>query len=72
MGDAEPRYRSFSAFQDGSIYTYSKKKGPKGGLEYFELAYVRPDLVLKDLIKILHPRLLPDYDLYFYRQLDEN
>jgi iron complex transport system substrate-binding protein len=72
MGDAEPRYRSFLAFQNGSIYTYTKKKGPKGGLEYFELGYVRPDLVLKDLIKILHPQLLPDYDLYFYRQLDEN
>lgn len=72
MGDAEPRYRAFHAFQNGSIYTYTKKKGPKGGLEYFELGYVRPDLVLKDLIKILHPQLLPDYDLYFYRQLDEN
>lgn len=72
MGDAEPRYRAFQAFQNGSIYTYTKKKGPKGGLEYFELGYVRPDLVLKDLIKILHPQLLPGYDLYFYRQLDEN
>lgn len=71
MGDAEPRYGIFEAYKSGHVFTYTKKKGPKGGLEYFELGYIRPDLVLKDLIKILHPELLPDYELYFYSQLDE-
>ncbi|MDF2159226.1 ABC transporter substrate-binding protein [Algoriphagus sp. CAU 1675] len=71
MGEAEPRYQAFEAFKSGEVYTYTGKKGPQGGLEYFELGYMRPDLVLKDLIKILHPELLPDYELYFYNQLDE-
>lgn len=69
LANAEPRYRVFQAFQSGKVYTYTRKKGPKGGLEYFELGYMRPDLILKDLIKILHPDLLPTYDLYFYRPL---
>lgn len=71
MKYADPRYSHFDAFQNGNVYTYTLKKGPTGGLEYFELGYLRPDLILRDLIKILHPDLLPDYSLYFYSKLDE-
>jgi iron complex transport system substrate-binding protein len=70
MGNNEPRYRNFQAWKNGQIYTYTAKKGATGGLEYFELGYVRPDLILKDLIKILHPELLPEYELYFYQKLE--
>ena len=71
MGERESRYRGFEAFKRGEIFTYTRKKGPAGGLEYFELGYMRPDWVLKDLIKILHPSLLPEYELYFYTQINE-
>lgn len=70
MGNAEPRYKAFKAFKTGNVFTYTQKRGREGGLEYFELGYMRPDLILKDLIKILHPDLLPAYELYFYQQLD--
>ncbi|WP_236778648.1 ABC transporter substrate-binding protein [Algoriphagus sanaruensis] len=69
MGTNEPRYRNFQAWKTRQVYTYTAKKGATGGLEYFELGYVRPDLILKDLIKILHPELLPEYELYFYQKL---
>jgi iron complex transport system substrate-binding protein len=71
MGKVEPRYQAIKAFQNGNVFTYTLKKGETGGLEYFELGYMRPDLILKDLMKILHPTLLPDYELYFYKQLNE-
>lgn len=71
MGQIEPRYKAIKAFKDGKVFTYTQKKGETGGLEYFELGYMRPDLILKDLMKILHPNLLPDYELYFYKQLNE-
>lgn len=71
MKNADPRYAHFQAFQKGNVYTYTSKKGPTGGIEYFELGYLRPDLILQDLIKILYPKLLPDYSLYFYTQLHE-
>ncbi len=70
MGNAEPRYKAFRAFKSGNVFSYTQKRGRAGGLEYFELGYMRPDLILKDLIKILHPNLLPAYELYFYQQLD--
>ncbi len=72
MGKSDPRYTNFEAFKSGKVYTYTLKKGPTGGLEYFELGYMRPDLILKDLIKIMHPDILPDYDLYFYQSLNED
>ncbi|MEB2786322.1 ABC transporter substrate-binding protein [Algoriphagus persicinus] len=71
MGNSEPRYKAFKAFKSGNVFSYIQKRGRAGGLEYFELGYMRPDLILKDLIKILHPDLLPAYELYFYQQLDE-
>jgi iron complex transport system substrate-binding protein len=71
MENADPRYKHFDAFKQGNVYTYTQKKGVTGGLEYFELGYLRPDLILQDLIKILYPDLLPEYSLYFYTKLDE-
>jgi len=71
IGKVEPRYQAIKAYQNGNVFTYTLKKGETGGLEYFELGYMRPDLILKDLMKILHPSLLPDYELYFYKQLNE-
>lgn len=66
---ANPHYKEFKAFKEGNVYTYSAKKGAKGGVLYFELAPNRPDLVLKDIIKIAHPELLKDYELQFFEQL---
>ncbi|MCH7400955.1 ABC transporter substrate-binding protein [Belliella kenyensis] len=72
MRASDKRYVNFAAFKLGNVYSYTSKKGETGGIEYFELGYMRPDLILKDLIKILHPELLPDYSMYFYAKLDEN
>ncbi|MEM9680114.1 MAG: ABC transporter substrate-binding protein, partial [Bacteroidota bacterium] len=41
-----------------------------GGVLYYELGVARPDLVLKDLIKISHPELLEGYTPYFFKPLD--
>lgn len=70
MRQADPRYANFKAMQQGKVYTYTHRKGATGGFEYFELGYMRPDLILKDLIKIFHPEQLPDYEPYFYEKLN--
>lgn len=71
MGVAEPRYRQFESWKKGQVYTYTQKRGAKGGLEYFELGYLRPDLIVKDLMIILHPELFPGESMYFYQKLNE-
>jgi iron complex transport system substrate-binding protein len=67
---AEKRYALFKAFQNKNVFTYNTRIGAKGGSEYLELGYLRPDIILKDLVKIAHPELLPDYETYFYTKLE--
>ncbi len=62
-------YKHFKAVQNKKVYSFSTKKGQTGGVLFYELAQNRPDLVLKDLIKILHPELLPNHELNFFEQL---
>ena len=62
-------YAKFKAFKTDNIYTPSTKKGKTGGVIYYELAPTRPDLVLKDIIKITNPDLLPNYELTFFEKM---
>ena len=62
-------YTEFSAFKNDNIYTPTTKKGKTGGVIYYELAPTRPDLVLKDMIKITNPNLLPNYKLTFFEKM---
>lgn len=66
---AEPRYSKFRSFKERTIYSNNVRQGAKGGSEFLELGYLRPDIILKDLVKIAHPELLPDYALYFHKPL---
>jgi iron complex transport system substrate-binding protein len=64
-----PHYKNFAAFKTNNIYTASTKKGATGGIIYYELGPTRPDLILKDLIKITNPTLLSNYKLSFFEQM---
>jgi iron complex transport system substrate-binding protein len=65
-----PHYDQFAAFKHKNVYSFSNKKGKTGGIIFYELAPNRPDLVLKDMLKILHPELMPHYSLYFFERLN--
>lgn len=69
MAADNPHYKKFLSYQNKKVYSFSTKKGKTGGVIYYELAPNRPDLVLRDMIKILHPNLLPDHQLYFFEKL---
>jgi iron complex transport system substrate-binding protein len=69
MTNANPHYAEFNAFKNKNVYSFSGKKGKTGGILYYELAPNRPDLVLKDLVKILHPELLIGYKPFFFEKL---
>ena len=71
IDDADNRYTEFHPFELSQVYSFNKRMGAKGGSEYLELGYLRPDLILKDLVKIGHEDLLPAHELYFFFQLPE-
>jgi iron complex transport system substrate-binding protein len=70
LNNADHRYARFKAFREKKVYAYDARTGAKGGSEFLELGYLRPDIILNDLVKIAHPELLPGYQLYFHRRLD--
>ena len=70
MSEASPHYQQFDAFHNKKVFTFSSTKGATGGLLYYELAPQRPDLVLKDLIHIFHPNLLPEHQNVFFKPLE--
>jgi len=69
MADANPNYKYFRAYKNKKVYSFSNKKGKTGGVLYYELAPNRPDLILKDLIKIMHPEVLKEHELVFFEKL---
>jgi len=70
LNESSVHYNQFKAVQNGNVFTYSNTMGETGGVLYYELAPNRPDLVLKDLISIFHPELLPDYKTTFFKSLE--
>jgi iron complex transport system substrate-binding protein len=70
MSDTNPHYNQFKAFQNKKVYSFCGKKGKTGGILYYELGPNRPDIVLKDLVKILHPELLIGYEPFFFKKLN--
>jgi iron complex transport system substrate-binding protein len=69
LEQSNSHYSEFDAFKNKNIYTFANTKGATGGVTYYELGMARPDLVLKDIIKICHPNLLKDYTTTFFKPL---
>lgn len=67
---ANSHYTKFDAFKNKNIFSFSATTGETGGVLYYEIGVARPDLVLKDIIKICHPELLEDYETFFFKPLE--
>jgi len=69
LEETNQHYAKFKAFKTKKIFSFAHQKGENGGLLYYELAPVQPNIVLKDIIKAVHPELLPEYEPYFLKRL---
>ncbi|ANQ48122.1 ABC transporter substrate-binding protein [Flammeovirga sp. MY04] len=65
----DSRYGQFDAFKNRMVFNHNKRT--RGGMasDYWATGNLHPEIVLADLIKIFHPDLLPDHELYFYQKL---
>jgi iron complex transport system substrate-binding protein len=69
IADRDLRYLSFQSVRNGNLYNNNKRTNDLGANDYWESGGVSPDLILADMIRILHPDLLPAHELYYYKQL---
>jgi len=63
-----PRFANVDAVKFHRIYNNTKRTNASRGSDFWESGAVRPDLILGDLIKILHYEA-PTDSLYYYTQL---
>lgn len=65
----DTRYSDFKSYKLGQIYNIFGRYTEGGGNDYYERGVIEPDVVLKDVVKIFHPELLPNHKLVYYSQL---
>ena len=63
-----PRFMGVDAVKFGRIYNNTKRTNPSRGSDFWESGTVRPDIILADLVKILHYEA-PTDSLYYYKKL---
>ncbi len=67
------RFSDFASVRAGNVYNNNKQLNPAGGNAYWERGAVQPHRILEDLIRILHPGVLPEGknedSLTFYRHI---
>ena len=64
-----PKFASVPAIVNGRIYNNTKRTTPYGGSDFWESGTVNADIVLQDMIKLLHHNS-PTDSLYYYKRLE--
>ena len=64
-----PKFAKIPAVTGRRVYNNNRRRTPAGGSDFWESGAVRPDLILNDLVAILHPEP-GDTTLCYYRQLE--
>jgi len=67
----DPRFASLPAVKNMAVWNNTLKLNDQGGNEYYEGAVIRPDLVLADLVMIMHPGILKDVPFSYFRRISE-
>jgi iron complex transport system substrate-binding protein len=65
-----PRFASTPPVRGRQVFNNNARTTPAGGSDFWESGVVRPDVVLGDLVKILHPEAAADSLYYYYKRLE--
>jgi iron complex transport system substrate-binding protein len=67
--NSDRRYGKFRAVKISKLFNPTARMNATGGNDFWEGGTANPDLVLADLVKALHPELLPQHQFVYYRPL---
>ncbi|HLE10235.1 MAG: hypothetical protein A2504_04955 [Bdellovibrionales bacterium RIFOXYD12_FULL_39_22] len=68
---SESFYKILLAQKAPKIFNSTKIVNRHGGNDYYETALMRPDLLLADLIKIFHPKILSENTPLWFKELKD-
>ena len=66
----DQRFSELPAVKKSNVYNNNLRSTAGGGNDYWESGVVHPDLVLSDLVAILHPAQAAGKEFYYYRKLN--
>ena len=62
---ADSKHALFQPVKTGKVYNFNKRMLPSTANDFWESAVARPDLLLADVIAIVHPEILPGYEMVY-------
>lgn len=65
----DERLKNFTAYNKNSLFNNNARQNKIGMNDFWESSVINPHLILKDLIKIMHPNILPEHNFVYYRKL---
>ncbi len=66
----DERFLDFRPAKLKTVYANNLQMKEGGGNNIYEKGIMEPDMILADLIKLLHPESLPDHSYQYYRKLE--
>jgi ABC-type Fe3+-hydroxamate transport system, periplasmic component len=57
LSAVSPLFSKLPVFKPGKVFNNIKQNTPQGGSNFWEQGVVEPDIILKDLVTILHPEV---------------
>lgn len=69
LREGNPLFGDIPVVQNGKVFNNTKRDTPGGGSDFWERGVIEPDIILNDLINILHPDLGNKKELVYYKLL---
>ena len=69
ISSVDERLSLITPFREGAVYNNYARANAGGGNDFLESGVVNPHIVLKDMIHIFHPEVLPNHKLHYYMKL---
>lgn len=64
-----PKFANTKVIRAKRVYNCNARRTEAGGSDFWESGALRADIVLADMIAILHPEMAQGHTLYYYKQL---
>lgn len=68
--DKDERLADFKPIKTRKVFNSNFRMSRGMANDFWESGITSPQLILADLIKIFHPELLPDHQLFYYQKID--
>ncbi|MCK4344452.1 MAG: ABC transporter substrate-binding protein, partial [Bacteroidales bacterium] len=65
----DARLKHFKPIKSRKVFNNNAIMNKTGGNDYWESGITHPQIILKDLVRIFHPEVLPDHELVYYKNI---